>query len=100
MEFEQGEVIWRARGDHGWTDDDSVIVRRTDGKDEVRALPAMPLYGRRGSLNAFAEAVAGNLLPEPDISGRNNLVTLDMALSAVRSAAEGRRIDFSHSSCT
>jgi predicted dehydrogenase len=94
MEFEQGEVIWQARGDHGWTGDDSVMVRRIGGKLEKRVLPPMPLYGRRGSLNAFAEAITARSVPVPDISGRNNLNTLDIAFTAVKSAAEGRRLEF------
>jgi predicted dehydrogenase len=91
MEFEQGEVIWTARGDGGTTAADRVTIRPTGGKERTLDLPAMPLNGRAGSLSAFAEAVQSGALPEPDISGRSNLVTLAMAQSAVGSAAEGRR---------
>ena len=92
MEFERGEVIWQARGDRGTTADDFVIVRPVGGKEERRKLPVLPLHGRRGSLNAFAEAVASGTLPTPDISGANNIGTIELALTSVESAAAGRRI--------
>ncbi|MCB0198285.1 MAG: hypothetical protein KDJ65_40460, partial [Anaerolineae bacterium] len=57
-----------------------------------RKLPVLPLHGRRGSLNAFAEAVATGMLPTPDISGANNIGTIELALTSVESAAAGRRI--------
>ncbi len=92
MEFENGELIWQARGDHGWTGDDFVTVRPIGGKEEKRKLPKIALHGRRGSLNAFAEAVAENRLPEPNITGRNNVKTIELALASVESAASGRRV--------
>lgn len=93
MEFERGEVIWRARGGDGSTAADSVIVRPINGKEEIRSLPKVPLNGRRGSLNAFAQAIAGKRAPDPDITGRNNLKTIELAYGAVASAATGRRIE-------
>ncbi len=92
MEFDRGEVIWQARGDRETTDQDFVTVLPVGGKEERRAMPPVPLHGRRGSLNAFAEAVAGKRRPDPDISGRDNLGTIGLALAAVESAATGRRI--------
>ena len=90
FEFERGEVIWTARGDLGTTASDRVTIRPTDGEERTLDLPAMPLNGRAGALSAFAAAVQSGALPEPDISGRSNLMTLAMAQSAVASAGFAR----------
>ncbi len=89
-ECEKGEIVWTSRGDGGTGDHDRVTVRRTGEKEQVIALPSVEFYGRSGTLNAFAEAIAsGN---EPGSSGRDNLTSLDLAYSAVASAAEHRTI--------
>jgi predicted dehydrogenase len=92
MECELGELIWQARGDHGWTGDDRVTVRRTGQKPIDVDLSSLPLYGRRGSLGAFANAIATGTSLTPDISGAGNIGILELALAAVQSSATGQRV--------
>jgi predicted dehydrogenase len=89
-ECEKGEIVWTSRGDGGTPEHDQVTVRRTGEKAKHLALPALEYYGRSGTLNAFAEAIAAGT--EPGSSGRRNLASLDLAYSAVASAAENRTI--------
>jgi predicted dehydrogenase len=89
-ECENGEIVWTSRGDGGKTDQDRVTIRRSGEKAVNVELPKLEFYGRSGTLNAFAEAIAS--ANEPGSSGRDNLASLDLAYSAVASAAEHRTI--------
>jgi predicted dehydrogenase len=84
VEFEKGEVIWTARGDGGDQSLDSVLIRPDGGKEQKLTLAPLPQYGRRGSLAAFAKAIADGV--EPENSAKNNLLSLATAYGAVESA--------------
>jgi predicted dehydrogenase len=84
VELEKGEVIWTARGAGGDQSSDSVIVRPVGGPEKRIDLERLPLHGRRGSLAAFAQAIADGV--EPENSARNNLLSLATSYGAVESA--------------
>jgi predicted dehydrogenase len=84
VEFEKGEVVWTTRGNRGDQSADTVIIRPDGGPEQKLDLPKLPLHGRRGSLGAFAQAIADGV--EPENSARNNLLSLATAYGAVESA--------------
>jgi len=86
-----GAIEWTGRGDAGVAD--HLQVLRSGRPPEVVPPPDVPALGRAGVLRAFAAAIRTG--GEPASSGRENLMTLALALAAVRSAAEERRVDLS-----
>ena len=81
IECAGGEIVWTSRDD---TAPDRVTVRPIGKRARQVKLPEMPLTDRRGSLESFVQAVRTG--QEPACSGRDNLHTLALMLSAVESA--------------
>jgi predicted dehydrogenase len=81
IECTKGEIVWSSRDD---TAPDHVSVRPLGKRRRSLHLPEMPLTDRRGSLQAFVQAVCTG--QEPESSGRDNLHTLALMLAAVESA--------------
>jgi len=87
--------VWRVEGSRGhltWTSRNGRDLggERVTLRGRRLPLPELPRTGRRGVLTAFAEAVATGA--EPLSSGRHNLGSLALTLSAVASAVERRTV--------
>ncbi|TME00388.1 MAG: Gfo/Idh/MocA family oxidoreductase [Chloroflexi bacterium] len=87
IECTGGEIVFTSRDD---TAPDHVTIRPLGMRARQVKLPEMPLTDRRGSLESFVQAVRTG--QEPECSGRDNLHTLALMLSALESAR-------SHSLC-
>lgn len=81
MECTGGEVVWTSRDDSA---SDSVIIRPLGKRARQVKLPALALIDRRGSLEAFVQAVQTG--QEPECSGRDNLHSVALMHAAVESA--------------
>ena len=87
MACEGGEVVWSSRDN---VLPDSVTLRPSEKRTRHLKLPDYPDKDRHGSLRAFVEAVTTG--QQPESSGRDNLKTLALMLSAVESAQSGKPI--------
>jgi predicted dehydrogenase len=100
------ECAWRVVGERGtllWDgrDDIRIEVARAGERDglfeAVSAAPVPPLDpadrigGHLGVIRDFVAAVRGG--PAPETAGRDNIRSLAMALGAIESAGQGRRVD-------
>jgi len=81
LECTRGEIVWTSRDD---TASDHVIVRPLGKRARRVKLPEISLTDRRGSLQAFVQAVRTG--QEPECSGRDNLHSLALMCAAVESA--------------
>jgi predicted dehydrogenase len=87
IECSGGEIAWFSRDD---TAPDLVTIRPT-GKDAYQLkLPALEFTDRRGSLQAFVQAVQTG--QEPESSGRDNLHSLALMFAAVESATSHKPV--------
>jgi len=89
VECTRGEIVWTSRGD---TTSDQVTVRPLGKRAHRVKLPEIALTDRRGSLQAFVQAVRTG--QEPESSGRDNLHSLALMCAAVESATSGACISF------
>jgi predicted dehydrogenase len=91
MDFERGSAFWTARGGNrkNLTDQDRLTVRRFGGSPIAQRIGALHRPGRAGLLAAFAKAVQTGAPPARFSSARDNIRTLAIAESALRSAARG-----------
>lgn len=87
IECQHGEIAFTSRADRGLGDDKLVV--RSSGRKTAKpaALPDMPLHDRAGSLAEFASAIREQR--EPASSGRDNLGSLALMLTAIASAEAG-----------
>lgn len=83
IECEGGEIIATSRGEKP----DYVAVRPLGKRLRSLKLPEVPLLDRNGTLDAFVRAIQTG--EEPETSGRNNLKTLALMLTAVEAAQTG-----------
>ena len=81
IECTRGEIVWTSRGD---TASDQVTVRPLGKRTRRVKLPEIALTDRRGSLQAFVQAVRTG--QEPECSGRDNLHSLALMYAAVEAA--------------
>jgi predicted dehydrogenase len=84
MECAEGEIVWTSRDDRDDTASDHVTIRPIGKRAYQVRLPALELTDRRGSLQAFVQAVQTG--QEPESSGRDNLQSLALMYAAVESA--------------
>jgi predicted dehydrogenase len=99
------ECAWRIIGDKGtlvWDGREDIRIEVGGGPrkglfDEAVAVAVPPLDpadrigGHAGVLRDFVAAVRGG--PEPETVGRDNIRSLAMALGAIASAGQGRRVE-------
>jgi predicted dehydrogenase len=81
IECTGGEIVWTSRDDNA---SDHVTIRPLGRRAYHVKLPALALTDRRGSLEAFVQAVQTGR--EPECSGRDNLYSLALMYAAVESA--------------
>jgi len=84
-------VVWTGRGNLGDQTADAVTVRETGKPDRKLTLPKLAQHGRRGSLDAFAKAIAAG--EEPENSARRNVLSLATSYGAVESARTHDTVD-------
>ena len=89
IECTGGEIVWTSRDD---TATDQVTVRPLGKRARRVKLPEIALTDRRGSLQAFVQAVQTG--QEPECSGRDNLHSLALMCAAVESATSRLCISF------
>ena len=90
IEYTAGEIAWFSRDD---TAPDRVTIRPV-GKDKYELkLPVLEFTDRRGSLQAFVQAVQNG--QEPESSGRDNLHSLALMYAAVESATSHAPVSLS-----
>ena len=82
MECSGGEIVWTSRDE---TAADRVTIRPLGKQARSVKLPALAVTDRRGSLEAFVQAVETG--QEPESSGRDNLHSLALMYAAVESAS-------------
>src|SRR5437588_763150 len=82
MECSGGEIVWTSRDE---TAADRVTIRPLGKRARSVTLPALAVTDRRGSLEAFVQAVETD--QEPESSGRDNLHSLALMYAAVESAS-------------
>ena len=80
MECSGGEIVWTSRDE---TAADRVTIRPLGKRARSVTLPALAVTDRRGSLEAFVQAVETG--QEPESSGRDNLHSLALMYAAVES---------------
>jgi predicted dehydrogenase len=85
--LEGGEAWWTGRASVTSGDGDRLVVSRDGAEPEEVALPDLPLVDRAGVLREFVAAVRAGR--EPECSGRDNLGTLGLSLTAIESAGRG-----------
>jgi len=99
------ECAWRIVGDRGallWDGRDDIRIEVAAGRGaglfgKVAAVAAPPLDpadrigGHLGVIRDFVAAVRGG--PAPETVGHDNIRSLAMALGAIQSAGQGRRVD-------
>ncbi|HEY3993608.1 MAG TPA: Gfo/Idh/MocA family oxidoreductase [Ktedonobacteraceae bacterium] len=83
MDCEHGQIIWTGRGELG----DKVLVRPSGQRVRAMRLPMLEQVDRKGSLQAFVQAVENGQTPES--SGRDNIKTLALMFAAIQSAESG-----------
>lgn len=88
MELSGGEVAWTSREGRPLESADSVFVTPLGRKRRQVRLPEVEYVDRAGSLHQFVRCVRTG--DEPESSGRRNLKTLALTLTAVESAEVGR----------
>ena len=76
--------MWTSRDD---TASDHLTVRPLGKRARQVKLPEIPFTDRRGSLQAFVQAVQTG--QEPESSGRDNLHSLALVYAAVEAATSG-----------
>src|SRR5439155_11783806 len=81
IECTKGEIVWTSRDD---TAPDHVTIRPLGKRPRQLKLPEIPFTDRRGSLQAFVQAVRTG--QEPESSGRDNLHSLALVYAAVEAA--------------
>lgn len=81
LECTKGEIVWTSRDDKA---PDHASIRPLEKRSRSLQLPEIPFTDRKGSLQAFVQAVRTG--QEPETSGRDNLRTLALMLAAVESA--------------
>src|SRR6266567_1933252 len=82
IECSGGEIVWTSRDE---TAADRVTIRPLGKRARSVTLPALAVTDRRGSLEAFVQAVQTG--QEPESSGRDNLHSLALMYAAVESAS-------------
>src|SRR6266567_3762093 len=82
MECSGGEIVWTSRDE---TAADRVTIRPLGKRARSATLPTLAVADRRGSLEAFVQAVQTG--QEPESSGRDNLHSLALMYAAVESAS-------------
>jgi predicted dehydrogenase len=87
VECTGGEIVWTSRDD---TASDQVTVRPLGKRTRRVKLPEIWLTDRRGSLQAFVQAVQTG--QQPECSGGDNLHSLALMCAAVESATSRSRI--------
>ena len=80
MECSGGEIVWTSRDEIAA---DRVTIRPLGKRARSVTLPALAVTDRRGSLEAFVQAVETG--QEPESSGRDNLHSLALMYAAVES---------------
>ncbi|HVX46847.1 MAG TPA: Gfo/Idh/MocA family oxidoreductase [Mycobacteriales bacterium] len=85
MDFADGQIEWTSRNSDGVNGDHVWITQ--DGNTTELDLPDLRLYGRRGSLAAFAESVRTGVAPHN--SGADNIGTLRLMLGSIESSRQG-----------
>ncbi len=83
MDCAGGQIAWTGRGEIP----DQVRVRPADRRPYAVRLPALAYVDRRGSLEAFAQALEKHETPES--SGHDNVKTLALMFAAIQSAESG-----------
>ncbi|WP_417308779.1 Gfo/Idh/MocA family protein [Devosia sp.] len=85
----KGELAWTSRDDfQGTTKPDHLVLRPLEGAEDVVKLKPIAFTDRLGTLNAMANAVATGTLPPHFSSGRDNLWSLGLTVSAIKSASQ------------
>ena len=79
----------RSGGGSGDTSGDRMVLRPLGGAEQDVPLDPMPLFGRAGTLDAFARTVRGETPPGWAATAVDNLGTLRLMEATIRSAANG-----------
>ena len=79
----------RAGAGSGDTSGDRMVLRPLGGAEQDVALEPLPLFGRAGTLDAFARTVRGETPPAWVATAADNLGTLRLMEATIRSAANG-----------
>lgn len=89
MDCERGQIAWTGRGELP----DKVLLRASGKRPRAVKLPTLEALDRKGSLQAFAQAVENGEVPES--SGRDNLKTLALMFAAIEAAESGLPVTIS-----
>ncbi len=83
MDCERGQIVWTGRGEQG----DKVLVRPEGQRARAMRLPVLEQVDRKGSLQAFVQAIEKG--EQPESTGRDNLKTLALMFAAIRATESG-----------
>jgi len=99
IECENGLITFTSRGDRDLTiNADRLTIRELGGLDEEIDLDPVPLFGRAGTLDAFARAIVGETYAPYAAVGETNVGSLCLMEAMVASAkAGGRPVDLASS---